>query len=49
MLFNLIVRANETQPMLPSRMFEGTPEQLTSAYRLAPVLTLMLLLSFLLL
>ena len=33
MLFNLIVRANETQPMLTSRMFEGTPEQLTSAYR----------------
>ena len=33
MLFNLIGRANETQPMLTSRMFEGTPERLTSAYR----------------
>lgn len=35
MLFNLIVRANETQPMLTSRMFEGTPEQLANAYRTA--------------
>lgn len=35
MLFNLIVRANEAQPMLTSRMFEGTPEQFASAYRTA--------------
>lgn len=35
MLFNLIVRADEAQPMLASRMFEGTPAQLTSSYRTA--------------
>lgn len=35
MLFNLIVRADETQPMLASRMFERTSDELAGAYRTA--------------
>lgn len=35
MLFNLIVRADETQPMLASRMFERTSDELADAYRTA--------------
>lgn len=33
MLFNLIVRADETLPMLTSRMFERTPDELADRYR----------------
>ena len=33
MLFNLIIRADETLPMLTSRMFERTPDELADRYR----------------
>lgn len=33
MLFNLIVRADEALPMLTSRMFERTPDELADRYR----------------
>ena len=32
MLFNLIVRADEALPMLTSRMFERTPDELADRY-----------------